>query len=119
MTQPNTPGLTAEHVDGIAVLVVVGEIDMSNSDDLRTAAVDLLDSSTGLVLDLSGVTFFASSGIAALARLREHRASTDGPPVHLVSGSSVRRSLEVTAMDKLLPLHDTREQAVKAVRAED
>ncbi|MET1071014.1 MAG: STAS domain-containing protein [Umezawaea sp.] len=99
------------------VLRMTGEIDMSNSDALREQVVEALDEGTpALVLDMSEVTFFASSGIAALAHAREYGKQLGGRPVHVVASRSVRRSLEATAMDQLLPLHPTLEDALNAVR---
>ncbi|MGM1061703.1 STAS domain-containing protein [Saccharothrix sp. Mg75] len=100
--------------DGVVVLRLSGEIDMSNSDDLRDRAVEALDgAAAALVLDLSGVTFFASSGLAALAQLRR-RGVESGRRVHVVASRNVRRTLELTAMSTLLPLHDEVEDAVRA-----
>ncbi len=102
----------------MAIARVTGEIDMSNSDELRERCTDLLDAGVrGLVLDLSEVTFFASSGIAALAHIRAHNASLQRRPVHVVASRSVRRSLEATAMDNLLPLHETLDNALSAARS--
>ncbi|WP_367131843.1 STAS domain-containing protein [Saccharothrix sp. HUAS TT1] len=112
-----TPELTTETRGDVTIVRATGDIDMSNSDELRDACADLLDAEVAvLVIDLSQVTFFASSGIAALGHIRTHNASRR--PVHVVAGRSVRRSLEVTAMDKLLPLHDTVDEALAAAQAD-
>ncbi|MGM1058326.1 STAS domain-containing protein [Saccharothrix sp. Mg75] len=110
-TTSTTPG-------DAAVVRVTGEIDMFTSDDLFHRCASALDGgAAGLVVDLSEVTFFASSGIAALGRVREHNAAPRRP-VHVVASRAVRRSLELTAMDRLLPLHDTADEALAAVRFE-
>ncbi|MDQ2585045.1 anti-anti-sigma factor [Saccharothrix yanglingensis] len=104
---------------GVVVLRLTGEIDMSNSDELRDRAVEALDTASGaLVLDLSGVTFFASSGLAALAQLRRHGAES-GRRVHVVASRNVRRTLELTSMSTLLPLHDGVEDAVRAASRDE
>ncbi|GAB2974996.1 STAS domain-containing protein [Saccharothrix stipae] len=121
MTEAETPTpRPTTAVDGGAVIVsIIGDIDMSNSDALRERCVEVLDAGAeALVVDLSGVTFFASSGIAALSHIRVHNVSHEQRPVHVVAGRSVRHSLEVTAMDKLLPLHETLAEALVAARAE-
>ncbi|MCE6998337.1 STAS domain-containing protein [Saccharothrix sp. S26] len=117
MNAPDAPtfGLTSNSYGDATVVSVTGDIDMSNSDALSERCLELIDAGVGaLVLDLSGVTFFASSGIAALGRIRVHNAANRGRPVHVVASRSVRRSLEVTAMDRLLPLHQTLDDALKA-----
>ncbi|XVS66445.1 STAS domain-containing protein [Actinosynnema sp. CA-299493] len=114
-----TPELTTESHGDATIVRVVGDIDMVNSDDLRDRCVELLDSGVdALVIDLSEVPFFASSGIAALGQIRAHNASLSPRPVHVVAGRAVRRSLTATAMDKLLPLHETLEDALAAAQAD-
>ncbi|MFE9751674.1 STAS domain-containing protein [Saccharothrix saharensis] len=116
---PPTPRPSTVTDGDVAIVRIGGEVDMSNSDDLRGSCVDALDGGAGvLVVDLSEVTFFASSGIAALSHLREHNSSHRRRPVHVVASRSVRRSLEATAMDKLLPLHETVEEALTAAKSE-
>jgi anti-sigma B factor antagonist len=101
------------------VLSVTGEIDMSNSDALREQFVEALESGQGpLVIDMSEVTFFASSGIAALAHAREHSAQLGGRPVHVAASRSVERALRSTAMDTILPLHASLDEALLAVRTQ-
>lgn len=120
VTESNSsPAAISTDVRGtVTVLRQVGDIDLANSDTLRVRCVELLDSGVdALVLDFSEVTFFASSGIAVLAHVREYSAERGGLPVHVVAGRSVRRSLELTAMDRLLPMHDTVEDAVRAAEA--
>jgi len=79
--------------DAPTVLRVEGEIDMSNSEELRRQFVEALDGGARtVVLDLSEVTFFASSGIAALAHAREYGKLSGDRPVHVVASRSVRRS---------------------------
>ncbi|CCH32602.1 STAS domain-containing protein [Actinosynnema sp. NPDC047251] len=111
------PGMRVDVVDEVTVLRVAGEIDMSNSDPLRESGVKILDGApAALVLDLVDVTFFASSGIAVLAHLRQHNA--DGPAcvVRLAASRQVRHALRVTAMDELFPIHDSVEDALTAAR---
>lgn len=101
--------------DAPTVLRIEGEIDMSNSDELRRRFVEAVDGGARtVVLDLSEVTFFASSGIAALAHAREYGKQSGDRPVHVVASRSVRRSLEATAMDRILPLHATLDEALAA-----
>ncbi len=103
--------------NGTAVLRTTGEIDMSNSETVREQIVEALDNGArALVLDLSEVTFFASSGIAALAHAREYAKESGNRLIHVVASRSVRRSLEATAMDRLLPLHETVDEALAATR---
>jgi anti-anti-sigma factor len=50
------------------VLVVTGEIDLTNVDAFRRAVAATADGGGGLVLDLQGVRYLDSAGVAALFR---------------------------------------------------
>lgn len=93
---------------GAAVLAVVGEIDTHTAPPLEQALRDLLADigPTTLVIDLTGVTFMASSGLAVLIR-GAHRASERDLRLRLVPGSrAVRRPLEVTGSDQLFDMYE-------------
>jgi hypothetical protein len=55
------------------------------------------------VVDLSEVTFFGSSGITALARIRALGVEW-AVPISLVASGTVEHMLRATAMGTLLPL---------------
>ncbi|HEU4426854.1 MAG TPA: STAS domain-containing protein [Pilimelia sp.] len=87
---------------GIRV-VVAGEIDTSTAADLEdqlTAAIGL--GQPTVVVDLAGVTFLDSSGVAELVAAY-HRAADAGVSVRVANCSiMVRRVLEVTGVWKAL-----------------
>ena len=78
------------------VLVVVGEVDLATAKDFAAAAIALLNTATVVAhVDLTDVTFFDSSGIAALIEVQRAFA---GASVRLViePSRSVARTLELT-----------------------
>lgn len=93
---------------GTALLDVHGEIDTLTAPPLERALLDLL-SDPGpdrLVVDLSGVTFLASSGLAVLLRAA-HRAAERELRLRLVTSSrAVRRPLQITGSDQLFDMYE-------------
>jgi anti-sigma B factor antagonist len=93
---------------GVVVLQVAGEVDTLTAPALGEALTALLTEGEGaatVAVDLSGVGFLASSGLAALIHAA-HRAGAQGRALHLVGGSrAVTRPLEVTGSDRLFALH--------------
>lgn len=94
---PQPDDLTVEVIldgDHTAIVRVVGEIDVATSPRITDAVHDAVSrGATQLVLDLSGVTFMDSSGIAALI------ATRSAAPVVLRSPSdTVARLLAVTGL---------------------
>ncbi len=69
--------ITVSREDSRVVLTVAGEIDMTSVPTLKARLNHVLaDSSESVVVDLVGVTFMDSSGLAALISARQHLAGT-------------------------------------------
>jgi anti-anti-sigma factor len=93
-------------LDGHMVRVIaVGEIDMSTADVLRDSLNDALDKNPpAVVLDMAGVTFLDSTGIAALVVAR-NRAIGENTTLTLINCQPIiRQVLDVTGL--LAPLTD-------------
>ncbi|WP_219412649.1 STAS domain-containing protein [Pseudonocardia nigra] len=91
---------------GVAVLAVHGEVDTLTASAFTGALEELTTADEPvLVVDLTGVTFLASTGLAALiqaARRAEERALR----LRLVAPArAVRRPLEITGTDQLFEIH--------------
>lgn len=101
---------------GTAVLVVHGEADLHSAPELRERLRMAIDGgATSLVLDLTETTFVDSTSLGVLLggmkRLREH----DGTIRLVVPRPEVRRVFEITLLDRIFPLDETREQALAAI----
>jgi stage II sporulation protein AA (anti-sigma F factor antagonist) len=100
--------LSVAACDGVTVVAVAGEVDISNeaavSNELRALVPN---SAGGLVLDLARLTYLDSAGlrllVALAARLRERQQVLVAvlPP-----GSPVRRLLELAGIDAAVPVFD-------------
>jgi anti-sigma B factor antagonist len=104
--------VTFERSDsGGALLMVEGEIDTLTADDLERGCEQLLAAPSDiLVIDLSDVTFLASSGLAVLIRAA-HQAG--GRRLRLVAAArAVRRPLEITGSEQLFDLYADRGAAM-------
>ena len=100
-----SPGVTK--VSGLSE----GEIDTMTAGALEQALTTLLaESSEALVVDLTAVTFLASSGLAVLIRAA-HQAGERR--LRLVSTArAVRRPIEITGSDQLFDLYSDRAAAL-------
>lgn len=89
------------------ILLLAGEIDIANADEVATAVREELAAGP-VLLDLSGLSFIDSSGLRMLVELvRDAQESgwslTIGGDLH----PNVRRLLEITGMLEMLPLDGT------------
>jgi anti-sigma B factor antagonist len=110
--EPAHAGGLDVHLDrstpSVLLLRVAGEIDTLTAPMLEEALGELLAAEPAdalVAVELAGVGFLASSGLAALIRAA-HRAEAQGRELHLVGGSrAVTRPLQVTGSDRLFVLH--------------
>jgi anti-sigma B factor antagonist len=102
--------------ENVWLLAVSGELDFHTASRFRLVFDEVLPPpGDGLVLDLSDLSYFDSSGLAAVLALLE-RTNSVGAHLATVSGSRrVDRILDVTAMHDALGAVDTRAEAVAAV----
>jgi anti-sigma B factor antagonist/stage II sporulation protein AA (anti-sigma F factor antagonist) len=96
---PATLSVTVQLDGQVVRLVAVGEIDMSTADVLRASLNDALDKNPpAVVVDMAGVTFLDSTGIAAFVVAR-NRAIGENTTLTLINcGSIIRQVLEVTGL---------------------
>lgn len=86
---------------GTVQLVVIGEIDIATVPVLRRAVTGLLERTPArLVLDLDGVNFIDSSGLAVLLEA----ASTVGHIELRRASDAVRRVIELSGLASVLPI---------------
>ena len=118
MTQREVSDLTVETVDhdGVVVMVLSGDIDITNAAQARTALEEQLNHHPiGIVVCLA-VGFLASTGLALLGAAHR-RAHQSGIGFAVVAAShSARRSLLVAGMDRVLLLHESVPHAVETLR---
>ena len=101
---------------GTVLLAVDGEIDTLTAARLQAGLDEAVAASqadgSGVVVDLSGVTFLASSGLAVLIG-GARRLADLGSRLRLVAASrAVTRPLQVTGADALFDIHDDVASAV-------
>ncbi|GAA2802157.1 STAS domain-containing protein [Crossiella cryophila] len=106
---------SAASTESAGVLKVGGEVDLLTTPLLKSGIEEQLAISRPLlVIDLSGVSFLGSSGLAALVEARE-AAQGKGTALRLVAGNrTVFRPLATTGLSTLFDLRETLEEALAA-----
>jgi anti-anti-sigma factor len=101
-----------EAADG-CVVVLTGEHDLSSVDELRDA-FEQAAGARSVMIDLSDTAFIDSAVLGAL--IASHRDATEhGRRWALIvgngSGAAVRRILELTGLDAVMPVYSSRDEA--------
>jgi anti-sigma B factor antagonist len=108
--------------DGVRVVAVRGELDLSTAPDLEGPLEDAVASKDGSVLiDLSDCEFIDSTGIALIVRAwqgldRGADGEGSGRVVICSDNDQVRRVLEITGLELSIAIHGSRDEALAALR---
>ena len=108
---------TSKTDQGILVLTMNGEHDLSTAPALRRCLDELLSEDSGIIVDLSSATFIDSSILGAILD-GQRRASDAGrgfAVVHSNGEDAVGRVLDVTGLRAELPVHADQDDAVAAL----
>ncbi len=107
-----------ETIDGIPTVIVSGEFDLV----LAAAAAPQLNAAIrsgadAVLIDLSAVEFIDSSGLVLLLSTYRLLDRADRKLAIVCPNRSAHRILALTRLDRVLPIHDTRDQALAALQA--
>ncbi len=92
-----------EEGDALAVHAV-GELDIASAPALEHSMLHALESGTpSIVLDLTGVTFIDPTGLRTLLWAAQH-SGENRDSLRIRIGSAVRRMIEMTGVERSLPL---------------
>ena len=102
----------------VAIITVTGELDLALCIKLTPELNAALRSSVrAVIIDLEAVSLVDSSGIALLLNAFRHLDHTGRQLAIACPLGSPRRAFELTALDRQLPMHETRQGALAAVGA--
>jgi anti-sigma B factor antagonist len=97
--------------DGVAGVAVRGEVELASAPALTAALEEGIRRTSGaFVVDLVAVDFLDSSGIACLVRARALLGRDDRALALVCPPGSVRRVLELTGIDELVPVYGSRDE---------
>jgi anti-sigma B factor antagonist len=123
---PGDPGLDSgfrideeRPTSAVVVLGVHGEADLHSAPELRERLRVAIDGgATVVVVDLTETDFVDSTSLGVLLGATRRLREREGEIRLVVSRPELRRIFEITLLDRIFELHDTREQALAAVPAE-
>jgi anti-anti-sigma factor len=104
-----------EQHDGAVVVRLGGELDLYNADDVRHALTGAIDGGAArIVVDMAEVDFVDSTALGVLIEARS-KLGHDG--VLLAAPQlETRRTLEVSGLDRHLPVHESVDGALASPR---
>jgi anti-sigma B factor antagonist len=108
------PVRNVSEIRGSVIVELAGELDLYNAEELRSALHDAAARQPDrLVIDLSGVEFIDSTALGVLV---EARRRLENRQAFLLAraGRDVRRTLEVSGLDRHFGVYDSVDAALAA-----
>ncbi|RLD00602.1 MAG: anti-anti-sigma factor [Chloroflexi bacterium] len=100
--------IDASKEKSVVVVIVEGDLDASNAPDLRAKFEELIGQGENqYVIDLSGVPFMDSSGIAALVNLFKRVRIGAGDVKLCGLQEEVKKVFELTRLNRVFDIFDT------------
>jgi anti-sigma B factor antagonist len=97
--------------DGRVVVVLRGELDVADAALVVAALTGVAARARQIIVDLAGLEFIDSSGLATLARVRQHARHAGGDLLLAAPQQQVLRVLAVTRLIEVFSVHACVEDA--------
>ncbi|MGV1050059.1 MAG: STAS domain-containing protein [Solirubrobacterales bacterium] len=111
---------SSSEVDGVRVLTVQGELDLSTAPELEgPLQAALADGETSVLIDLTECEFIDSTGIAMIVRAWQQLDSDEERSGQLAISNrndQVQRVLEISGLNLSIPIHSSRDAGLAALR---
>src|SRR5260370_13072072 len=103
--------LSARECDGHVVVALRGEVDLVDAAGVAAALVAVASREPEIIVDLAGLEFIDSSGVAALAHGRTHARHAGGDLLLAAPRQPVLRVLAITRLVDDFSVHASVEEA--------
>jgi anti-sigma B factor antagonist len=103
--------------EGVAVIVLSGEVDVYTSPRLKQEMVDLLNrGQVNLIVDLNGVEYLDSTGLGVLIGGLKRAREREGDLRLICENMRILRIFEITGLTKIFEIDRTEEDALAKLK---
>ncbi len=93
-----------------------GEVDLYTAPEFKERMVQVIEEGkTRLVVDLSKATFIDSTTLGVLVGGVKRLRPSGGSLALVCSDPNIQKIFEITGLDRVFPIHESREEALSAV----
>jgi len=94
------------HADADALVVALrGEVDLEHSPRARAVLLKAVEDAASVLVDLSGVTYIDSSGVASLVEAFQSARGRGSQFALVAMSAPVQRVLELARLDRVFTIH--------------
>jgi anti-sigma B factor antagonist len=101
---------------GALVLSIEGELDLATAPKVREPLEEGIEAGAQhIVIDMLGCGFIDSTGLGVLLHAAKGLEENGGAMALVCVDDQIKRLLELTMIDRTIPVYDTREEALAAI----
>ena len=100
------------------VIQLGGEVDLYTAPEFKERLVELIENGkTKIVVELSEATFIDSTTLGVLVGGVKRLRPAGGSLALVCSDQNITKIFEITGLDRVFPIHETRDEALSSVAA--
>ena len=104
--------------DQTHVISLGGEIDLYTAPEFKERMVELIEAGKkNIVVDLSEATFIDSTTLGVLVGGVKRLRPSGGALALVCTDQNITKIFEITGLDRVFPIHDSRDEAIAAISA--
>jgi len=107
--------LDVKETDGAALVSLSGDVDLQTSPSVRQGLLDCLETNERVVVDMSGVSYIDSSGVASLVEAFQVSKKKGSIFVLANVSPAALRVFSLARLDKVFTIHESVEDAAAAL----
>jgi anti-sigma B factor antagonist len=102
--------------DDAYVISLAGEVDLYTAPEFKQQLLEVIgEGATDVVVDLSKTTFIDSTTLGVLVGGVKRLRPAGGQLSLVCSDRNITKIFEITGLDKVFPIHETRTEAVETI----
>ena len=102
--------------DDAYVISLAGEVDLYTAPEFKQQLLEVIgEGATHVVVDLSETTFIDSTTLGVLVGGVKRLRPAGGQLSLVCSDRNITKIFEITGLDKVFPIHETRSEAVETI----
>ena len=110
--------LRIERSDGILVAMAEGRVDGANAQEFQGELTDAIEpSDRAVILDLGGITYISSAGLRVILLTARALRRQNAELAVCSLSDSIREVFEISGFDKIIPVQDSRPDAIASFEA--
>jgi anti-sigma B factor antagonist len=111
---------TEKIADDAYVIALAGEVDLYTAPELKQQLLEVIgQGAKTVVVDLSDTTFIDSTTLGVLVGGVKRLRPNGGNLALVCSDQNITKIFEITGLDKVFPIHETRTEAVETITSRD